>query len=68
MLYVTKPHIGGRHVNSLINETRKRSNQEEQEGSSLVVTGRKGREEEKKSGIVEGMSLLSQSQGRSFEE
>ena len=32
----------------LSNEIRKRPNQEVQKGSGLVITGRKGREEEKK--------------------
>ena len=51
----------------LSNEIRKRPNQEEQEGSSLVVMGRKGRGEGRKGlGSSKGVSLLSQE--RSLEQ
>ena len=60
MLYGKKTLILKEVMTTLLpNEIRKKSNKEEQEGSGLVVTRRKGRGEGK-FGHVEGMSLLSQ--------
>jgi len=67
MLYGKKTLIVEEVTSTLLsNEIRKRQNQEEQRGSGLVVTGRKGREGKKGSGFVKGVSLLSQ--GMSLEE
>ena len=67
MLYGKEPLILEEATSTLLfNEIRKRPNQEEQRGSGLVVTGRKGREGKKGSGFVKGVSLLSQ--GMSLEE
>ena len=44
----------------LSNEIRKRPNQEGQEGSGLMVTGKKERGEEREVGLIKGMLLLSQ--------
>ena len=62
MLYDKETLILEEVMSTLLSyEIRKRPNQEEQEGTGLVITGRKGREEERKDpGSLKGMSLLSQ--------
>ena len=66
MLYSKKTLILEEVTSTLLsNKIRKRPNQEEQTGSGLVVTGRKGKGEGRK-GLIKGVLLLSQ--GRSLEE